>query len=898
VISGAGTIDAVNHLVAEFSGTVADLGDVFAPDGADSAKASRPATGQASAEVRLVGPLASPKLDAGFHFDDPSFHGVRARSLDLAVRSEALGMGAELAIELTGRDVGYGGTLIPRATASGIWRGGDVVIRSVHLESDVRGELHLAGDLAFGGDGAVSGFVEEVDVRSPGGTVRWTNEGPMQIEKREGTWRFTSLDLRGGTGQVRGDVAVDSTGQASARIVGHDVDLSVFGPFLLLPRELGGMLNFDAGVLVGPDTLAATVKVGLADGRFGEDRIERVEGTVQIRDDRVLLEDLVLRSSFATADVGGTVRLAEGRFRSALADSASRAALLGNLVLEGVKLEVDSPELDRMHDVFPGLPSPGGGGRLTAVLEGPALEPRVEFVVLLANARLEGEPVDLEAEGSFDGRVLSLSRASLSSGGGVLQASGFLPVAWGAKSPKPKFEKERDCDLRLVAERFPIRCVALLVPFCELLGGPATADLRVVGREGSIGLEGRVLLEEATLELPEIDPFVAGHAEGTFGPTGLEISLVRFEDGRGGLAHGTAELGLENLSLVDLSVDLDASRWHYRSPLGASGIGDGHLRISLRELAAGRRVPYLEGRFDVTRADLEEKLLMPASEASGLGDVPAGVNVPGDAVTAPGREQEDEERVVVLAEIDLRAKNNVWLATRQAKIEMTGDVTFHATEQYAGITGDVKTLRGSYAVLNTEFEVEKGEIEFVDAKDPLNSYIDAVATAPVLDEKVTVEVTGTLRDPLIELRTDSGMSEEEIYELLALRTRRGEETGTLDDQSRDLVASWGALWATRFGREISGELGIDTFEVEPEGGTTTVGVGKRLGSAVFVKYSQQVTGAEPLDPTATVERRNETPERQILLQYRLSEIFQLHGATGTIEGSEYVNVDLRAEWGY
>ncbi|MGH2571494.1 MAG: translocation/assembly module TamB domain-containing protein, partial [bacterium] len=508
----------------------------------------------------------------------------------------------------------------------------------------------------------------------------------------------------------------------------------------------------------------------------------------------------------------------------------------------------------------------------------------------------------LEAVGTFDGRVLSLSHARLISGGGVLKASGFLPVAWGADTPKPKFEKERDCDLRLVAEQFPIRCVALLVPFCEQLSGPATADLRIVGREGRLGLEGPVLLEHATLALPGVDPFLGGHAEGKFSPTALELSLIRCEDGRGGVANGTAKLGFENLSLVDLAVEMDASRWHYRSPLGASGIGDGRLKVSLRELADGRKVPYLEGRFDVTRADLAEKLLMPASEASALGDVPAGVNVPGDAVTAPGTEAKGEPRAVVLAEIDLHAKNNLWLATRYAKIEMTGDVTLHSTEKYVGITGEVRTLRGTYAVLNTEFEVEKGEVEFVDAKDPLNSYIDAVATAPVLDEKVTVEVTGTLRDPLIEMRTDSGMSEEEIYELLALRVRR-DEPGTSDDQvSRDLVTSWGALWATRFGREISGELGIDTFEVEPEGGTTTVGVGKRLGSAVFVKYSQQVTGADPgadpLDPAATVEKRNETPERQILLQYRLSEIFQLHGATGTIEGSEYVNLDLRAEWGY
>jgi autotransporter translocation and assembly factor TamB len=253
----------------------------------------------------------------------------------------------------------------------------------------------------------------------------------------------------------------------------------------------------------------------------------------------------------------------------------------------------------------------------------------------------------------------------------------------------------------------------------------------------------------------------------------------------------------------------------------------------------------------------------------------------------------------VLARLDFVAKNNVWLTTKRAKIEMTGDVTFLSTEDYVGITGEVKTLRGQYAVLNTEFNIEKGEIEFTDPKDPQSSYVHAVATTHVLDEDVTVNVSGTLGDPLIEVRTASDMTEEEIYELLALRRLTGDTVSPDEEQDlvgRDLVASWGALLATRFGRELSSELGLDTFEVDGAGDHTTVGLGKRLGSTVFVKYTQQVPGTQ-LDP-ATVENRNETPERQILLQYRLSEIFQLHGETGTIKGDEYVNVDVRAEWGY
>jgi hypothetical protein len=723
----------------------------------------------------------------------------------------------------------------------------------------------------------------------------------VQIEKREGALRFTGLDLRGGNGSVRADVAVESSGEALVSASGRDVDLSVFAPFLLLPRELGGILDFDADVVVGADTLAATVEVELVDGRFGEDQLERIDGRIEIGENRFVFDELVLRSSFATADIGGAVTLDEGTFLSVFADSAARDALLDRLELESVEVHIDSPDLDRVREVFPNLPSPGGAGQVHAVLAGPAAEPIAEFAVVLENARLESEPIDrFTAQGHFDGAVLSLETAHLESRGGTLDASGKLPLAWGVKTPSPKFERERDSDLRLVAERFPVRCVAVLVPFFELLSGPGTADLRLTGAGDALGFDGTFLLEDGRLELPGVeDPFVAGRVEGSMSHTGVELASIRCEDGKGGVAQGTGRLDLESLSLSAVRLDLAATRWHYRSPLGAAGIGDGRLVLTLRDLSDGRRVPHLEGGFDITRADLEEKLLVPPSETLPLGDVPAGVVVPEDAVRLPGQEEEGL-RAIVLAEIGLRAKNNVWLTTRQSKIEMTGDVTFRSTEEYAGITGEVKTLQGQYAVLNTEFEIEKGEIEFVDPADPQTSYINAVATTRVLDEDVTVDVTGTIGDPLIELRTESGMTEEEIYELLALRVRRSDDAGIPEDESqvsRDLLASWGALWATRFGREISGELGIDTFELEPEAGYTNIGVGKRLGSSVFVKYTQQVAGTDSAEPT-TVERRNETPERQILLEYRLSEIFQLNGATGTIEGSEYVNIDLRAEWGY
>ena len=115
--------------------------------------------------------------------------------------------------------------------------------------------------------------------------------------------------------------------------------------------------------------------------------------------------------------------------------------------------------------------------------------------------------------------------------------------------------------------------------------------------------------------------------------------------------------------------------------------------------------------------------------------------------------------------------------------------------------------------------------------------------------------------------------------------------------SDKMLRSWGTLLASRFGREITSELGFDTMDVELEGPSRRVGVGKRLGPDVFVKYTQEVSHENPEDEAVDLTSE-ESPERQLLLEYQLTEIFQLQGETGRIDGDDYLNVDFIVEWGY
>jgi autotransporter translocation and assembly factor TamB len=233
---------------------------------------------------------------------------------------------------------------------------------------------------------------------------------------------------------------------------------------------------------------------------------------------------------------------------------------------------------------------------------------------------------------------------------------------------------------------------------------------------------------------------------------------------------------------------------------------------------------------------------------------------------------------------------------------MAGDLTFHSTNEHIGVTGEVHTLRGTYSVLNSRFVVKRAEVEFTDPADVGSSYIDAEAESDVLDEKVTALVTGTLEAPLIRLSTESGMSEPEIYELLALRIKRDEdgteEPGLAGKAFRD---SYLAAFTNRFGGELSRELGFDTFDFDAGSSDqgSSVTFGKRVGRDFFVKYRESVGSAQDETTLEATRESLESPERALTLEYRLSRIFTLQGETGTLKiGDEYLNVDLKLQWGY
>lgn len=900
-ISGHGHLGSDDVVEGEFRGVVRDLADLagIIPEVSTSVL-----QGEANALVTIRGPLQGPSAEATLEFADASILGAKAKTLWLSVASEKLGKDVEANVELRGTDVGYKAWLVPEGTATLVVGTEGAKISELRAISQDRGELALVGEIEFKDDDQIKATIRPLQLRSPDGKLSWSNVETIAILKNSEGTRISGIDLRSGDGRVFGEVDVRSGQGTHLTLTGNEVALEDFTSYFKLPKPLAGKVNLVADLQLAPDAVLGDLNVDLVKGSWGETQLEKVAATLVCRPGAVDVNEITVRSSLVDFTLSGLVGTGGRNVSDLLGGAEVRNRLIESLHFDSLRVQAAAPSLDEVRERLSWFPSPGGRGTLTARIEGPSIRPLVQFDVEILDAELGTKPLDrLAFSGHFADSLATIDSCQVESEDGVGRVEAAWPLAWSLAHPEPEWVHDRLLRLHVTAERFPVGTLAEIDTLFAMGSGPFWAEATMTGTLNDPFVDGAFRVEDGKLTLPLFDRSLnRGVVSGRLHTKGIDIPSFTFGDGWGdGEAKGRARIDFDRLKIVDYTVDVWADDFRYRGFAGIDATGDGTLSITPREITEGKDVPHFVGKFDMSRADLDERIMIKPSEAR---KAPPGVVIPGE---------DDSTRVVVeveapappppvlLMDLSFAGKKNLWLRTREIDLEFAGEITFHATPEYMGITGETHSLRGTYSFLNTKFDIERGEIEYTDPRDVGASYIDCTASTTVLEEEVDVHVSGTLANPVVESTSASGYSEADIFRLLALRIKRTDPNAPAleaqSDFSQDLLASWGSLVASRFGRNIALDLGLDTFDVDVNETSSRVGFGKYFGSDFFLKYKQQVRGIDSPSETVT-EEAGETPERQLLLEYRLSKIFRLQGETGTISGDGYLNLDLMAEWGY
>ena len=389
-----------------------------------------------------------------------------------------------------------------------------------------------------------------------------------------------------------------------------------------VPLAAQGTLDVEARLAEIPLSLANAVRPDLAlEGRVGgrldiAGTLASPTGTFDLAGTSITAAPL-RTNGIAPLDVdlageltGDAVRLDEAR---ATNDQGLAARATGTVPLSpdgplDVDIELEALPLSLADTVRPELGLRGVvSGR--ASVEGTIASPRGAFDIeasglSAAPLRSNGiEPLDLRAEGSSDGRVLTLDDALVTNGQGLrATASGTVPL-----------DGTGEIDIDLDVEEAPLSIANAARP--ELgLGGTVSARAELAGPltapRGTFEVSGRDVAARV-LRQNGIEPLDVAATGSTDGRT-LTLDTANVTNGQGLRATASGTVPLDGSGEVDIDVDVADA------PLSIANAARPELGLSGRVSATASLTGPLtapRGRFDVTGRGVSARALVNAGVA-------------------------------------------------------------------------------------------------------------------------------------------------------------------------------------------------------------------------------------------------------------------------------------------
>jgi autotransporter translocation and assembly factor TamB len=475
---------------------------------------------------------------------------------------------------------------------------------------------------------------------------------------------------------------------------------------------------------------------------------------------------------------------------------------------------------------------------------------------------------------SSQGRTLNFHRleARVGSGeGSVLEAQLSLPLELSLFAP-PK----QDPDGKLGGEFDFVGRLEDFQPFLSRWLAEAQGDLEariaLAGTARQPEPRGRIELKRGKLRpMAWEEEFVDLHAEGRVEGDTLFLENaesregLRFERGRNGqvsaqgwltwrgpLRYG-ASATVSNFSLSTLPI--------------FTGVLSGDLTLSTFQEVGVREHPFLEGNFVVSRGELHDLLEQSVAAA----DEPAPLSY----------------------RLDLSSAGGLYLRDAEADLELAGDITVTSLPSGQDISGILDIRRGRYTLFWHVFHLKEGTLDFNRAKG-FNPELFIVAETETRDDKITLEITGTLEEPNVGVESSLGYNEEDVLRILIGAPQSGqgwsESTteavgGTVSNQLVGRLESW-----------ASGELFSGIFDtVEIEGNPlsaqeTRWQVGRYLPGGFYVTYNHGLS----LDSTWELGMENRLLDWMILRMELINRGEELGAETLP---NEY-NFDIRFRYEY
>lgn len=493
------------------------------------------------------------------------------------------------------------------------------------------------------------------------------------------------------------------------------------------------------------------------------------------------------------------------------------------------------------------LEAGGGNGNLHAITEIHAGHGTVTRGVAGKPQRLAFSEAALEAR--VDGGRVTARMGALLADGGMVDATAEIP--WKSHA-KPAGR------LHLVAHLPDLSGLGALSDAVSDVSGRMDADIGVSGTLQSPRFKGHVRLSNAELTLTRFGTRIRnGELTLRGNGTGLSLEGTLADAGKGRLAvHGTL-----------------------RHPNGQWAL-DAHL-----------------GGKDFQAAD------MPEAKVSVSPDL--DISVQGYAVTLKGSVAIPSARIrpphfsnaispspdLVIVGREKKRSGPPWSLTTRLHITLGDDVRFSGYGLTARVggeltindtpgklttgSGELKILKGQYTAYGQDLDIQRGRLLF--SGGPVaNPGLDIRAARTVGLVTAGLQITGTLRNPRLQVFSDPPMSQSDALAYMLFGHGMQQTTGSEQSTVNRAANAIGIAGGTYLVKSLGKRVGIDTVSIQnaspydTSANQASLFLGKYLSPRLYVSYGIGLYA----------------PINLLRVRYTLSRHWALQAESGTISGAD------------
>jgi translocation and assembly module TamB len=551
---------------------------------------------------------------------------------------------------------------------------------------------------------------------------------------------------------------------------------------------------------------------------------------------------------------------------------------VGPLLDRPVNLALDIPGLilGRVAQMAGRKESPAEGrleGRVT--LTGSPARPRLVAKLSVrdvsAGTRQLGQ-ADVYVEADSAGALLHLGMNP--PGGGKLEAHAQLKADLGARTLlRDGFAPVMDAPItgRVDASKLDLVFLSGLAPNLRHTGGTLDAHVAVEGALARPKAQGDAHLRHGVFDVVGQGVFQDVGLDATFSPKEVVVDRVTGSTGQGTFSavlvaamkpgNDTTPDKVELTGEVHLG---DAES--VRDRKGPNGLplraGPLPLRQAGAHLADVTAELDLFGNFSDGLLDLNAKIpesrvvirQLPNKKLPSLAPNPDVLLVhPNERPHPPGREPDEveaETKARKAATFRLHAHlqlKHLYVKAPDFEFPVESDINFDYDAKHPDVPtadGTVHVPEGSFSALGRRFTIQNALITETggDIQDP---ELDVKAQFENSSAAVTIDVSGSAKDPQITMSSTPPMSQDAIAFFLATGRVQGRaaQSGSGVDLSSAATSVLGGLLFGQVRKSLASVLPVDvlTIETGAGGGVAQASVGKYIGDRIFIGYRQSFT---------------------------------------------------------